>query len=51
MPLGLHIGRAKRTWIHAQISVGKLNNVREAIAIAGGPGRSSVATASHPTSR
>jgi glutaryl-CoA dehydrogenase len=37
MLLALHIGRAKEagTLSHAQISVGKLNNVREAIAIAG----------------
>ena len=37
MLLALHIGRAKEagTLTHAQISVGKLNNVREAIAIAG----------------
>ncbi|MEO7007049.1 MAG: acyl-CoA dehydrogenase family protein [Terrimesophilobacter sp.] len=37
MLVALHIGRQKEagTLTHAQISVGKLNNVREAIAIAG----------------
>ena len=37
MLLAVHIGRAKEagTLTHAQISVGKLNNVREAMAIAG----------------
>jgi glutaryl-CoA dehydrogenase len=37
MLLALHIGRAKEagTLTRAQISVGKLNNVREAIVIAG----------------